>query len=293
MNLRPIHLAMAVGLCIWWGAATPAFAEKGWKLEQAGDYLGPMTCYVGKKSIRIVLGRYGINFCLSSADYKVIGYNDKTKTYFSEDYKVWRERFLASRINDEAESVQDGTAAIANFKVKRYLVQSTHGPRAAGGPTHNGRMYNTEMFISDEIKTPTQFVSLLTALTYLPSNLGFPIKVVRYSPMGARTIAWNTLTSQRAEVTDKFSIPKGYTPVDSELALFVGGMGEMGLAPTAGAVFEHGVHMPSRSSISSAPRWAPGMDTDESDTPIKSGPGAPPPRSTGTQARYGEWAPGF
>jgi hypothetical protein len=293
MHSRPIHLAVALGLCIsWLGTAAPAIADKGWKLEQAGDYLGPMTCYVGKKSIKMVLKRYGINFCLSSTDYKVIGYNDKTKTYFSEDYATWKERFLSSRLDiNKAESVQQGTTTVANIKVKRILVQSVRGGQPARAPIVNGRSYNTEMFVTDDIKTLPQFISLMTALDYLPSNLGFPMKVVRYSPMGTKTVAWNTLSSQRTEIPEKFSIPKGYAPVDNELALFVGGTG-VGIPEGAsvGAAFGQGAHLHKRESIVIAPRWAPGMEGDDDETTLN--PAAQAPRM-GTPSRTSEWAPGF
>jgi hypothetical protein len=210
------------------GLQSAAYAEKGWELTQYSDYLGPASVLVSKSAIKVTAEKYGVSLMSSAPKFQVLGVNDKTRCYYMADYEEWAERF--NKQADEmshSPSKEDGSDIIAGVKTTRYLVRASHG--GVSKPGAGGFAHNTVLYICPEIKTAPKFIVLLATIAYVPSNLGFPLKVLRHRRALSRdsgssdSVIWDTRSMKPAEVPVTFAVPQGYTRVDTEMALFIGG----------------------------------------------------------------------
>lgn len=204
--------------------ALPAHAEQGWKLEQTSDYLGAMTVLASKKAIQVTTQHYDVVFTMTAPTYTVIGWNNKTKTQYTIEYAKWRKRFAAyADAVNTSEKVKAGTEKVGPLTTTRWLLNPMHVKKTTLGPKVAGKTYNTAMYMANDIKLPSEFVLLMVALAHVPTNIpGFPVRIVRYTPLGAVSTMWETTKVTQVQVPDKFQAPKGFRSVDSELALFVG-----------------------------------------------------------------------
>jgi hypothetical protein len=210
------------------GVQSAAYAEKGWELTQYSDYLGPEKVLVSKSAIKVTAEKYGVSLMSSAPKFQVLGVNDRTRCYYLANYDEWAGRFekQAAEVT-HSPSQEDGSEMIAGVRTIRYLVKASHAGSSKAGT--GGFQHNTVLCIYPEIKTAPKFIVLLATIAYVPSNLGFPLKVLRHrrgighETAGDDSVIWDTRSIKPAEVPVTFEIPKGYTRVDTEMALFIGG----------------------------------------------------------------------
>jgi hypothetical protein len=246
-----------------------ASAEKGWQLSQYSDYLGAETVLISKNSIKVTADKYGVSLMASAPKFDVLGINDKTHVYYLAEYDNWAKRFKKQSDDMQKSPFQeDGEVRVANVITKRILVDAEHGGETI--KAEPGRIaHNTVLFVAPDIKTSPKLVGLLSTIAYVPSTLGFPLRVWRYRVGGTRStrvneantsIIWDTRAIKPADVPDSFAIPKGYTRVDTEMALFIGGDSGGALSAAGGDDIDAAPAVRKAAAVDTD-LWAPGCST--------------------------------
>lgn len=251
-------LALVAASLAWLTVAPQdAFAAKGFKLIQNSDYYGEQVTVVTPRFIKVSAPGYGVTLAMNAPDFKVTAVNDQTKTFSVLTYDTWQNQILNMKQRTRhPDCVKRTGGTIAGMKTMEYFVQD--GSRRGQFKKHphmsvGAKTYNTQLFTTDEIKVPTQFLDVFTVAAEMPNNVGFPLRLVKFSPTGKQTVTYNTRRVERTEVAEKFAVPKGYKRATDEMAVFFGDTSEISdlLGQPSG-----GKKLPTKSNVRAG--WYPG-----------------------------------
>lgn len=195
-------------------------AVQGWKIEHNSDFMGPYSVSVDGRSILITIPRHDVQFGMSAPEFQVLGINKKNKTFYTADYKAFSSHLRKGGNLENSSLLKNGSEKIAGQRAQHYFVKSPSW-RPGVGVLVDGKPYDTEMFVSDSIKVPTQFVGLMVSIAECPSKLGYPLRIVCHHKDGKST-ALNTIKILPGSAPPRLAQPKGFRKVDSEIALFAG-----------------------------------------------------------------------
>jgi hypothetical protein len=195
--------------------------EPGWGLALKSPHLGMLYLYVTTQGFALVYPKTGAKFVMHAPNWKVVMYNDKTKTYYvesMEDLKQYGKSKTAQELKTHAKlnSTRKGqTLPIAQAKATQYFINasSNSGPK------------QVEAWITNDIHPPDQLGLLLGKLFDVDTSnfpKGLPLKVKIADDSGKKDTLYETLKIEPQVIKSaSFTYPATYKHVNSELEVAV------------------------------------------------------------------------
>jgi hypothetical protein len=217
---RLLTVALACGLLC--APIQPAQAdEQGWGLALKSPHLGMLYLYVTTQGFALVYPKTGAKFVMHAPNWKVVMYNDKTKTYYvesMEDLKQYGKGKTAQELKTHAKlnSTRKGVVGkIADKNAIQYFINasSNSGPK------------QVEAWITNDIHPPDQLGLLLGKLFDVDTSnfpKGLPLKVKIADDSGKKDTLYETLKIDPQVIKSaSFTYPANYKHVNSELEVAV------------------------------------------------------------------------
>lgn len=198
-----------------------AGTEAGWGLLLKSPHLGTLYLYVTAQGFALVYPKTGAKFVMHSPNWKVVMYNDKTRTYYVEsleDLKQYGKGKTAQELKQHARlsgTKRGALGPIAGARATQYFINasSNSGPK------------QVEAWITNDIHPPQQLGMLLGKLFDVDtSNFpeGLPLRVKIADDSGKKDLLFETLKIDQQQInTASFSYPPAYKHVNSELEVAV------------------------------------------------------------------------
>jgi hypothetical protein len=218
-------MAASLSCGVFLSPLQPSLAdEQGWGLMLKSPHLGILYVYLTDNGFAIVYPKTGAKFVTHAPDWRVVMYNDSTKTYYVESWDEVKQYGKANKTKRQLSeaarkaasgSRKGGTAMIAGQPATQYFVStvSAEGQKQA------------EAWITESIKPPLQLKQLLgkffqTDMQSFPE--GMPLKVKIADDAGKKDTYFETLKAEKQVIRSaSFSYPPTYKRVDNELAVCV------------------------------------------------------------------------
>lgn len=277
INVRAILLSLLLLPTV---VGTPALATKGVRLKQTSDFLGQQVTSISPKSIRIESEKYGLKLQVSKPDFELKGINVNNHLYTKLGYAEARRQFLGHKgqnLHGGQYMVKRGRTKIAGFDADEWWV---FHPTMSKSPDFNfeGRNYNVKYWVTRQIKAPPQMFALLVDSLKMPTDLGFPLKMIQFS-QGRSYVTFNTSSVEICDVPDDLIVPPEYKKAREFMALLVSGLdSDLGLGG------DDSIDASSKDKIA-GPGWVPGMKHAGAAYAAQAGGTTPKPVSSG-------WFPG-
>lgn len=190
--------ALAFCVAVVTAGAPPAFATRGWVLEQrspAGRQVVSL-CADGMQ----VAGE-SLTFSMTAPAYDAKFWNTSTKRTMQIPYKEWQERYVSHKNRQPQLTKED--EKVAGLKCAVYVVPNPKNPNKF-----------QKIWTSKEINLPSKFSNMMLSWLKLPEELGVPVRVYtfRYGKLWQKEL--DTVESKKSDIAmTAFKVPAGYTKV--------------------------------------------------------------------------------
>ncbi len=178
--------------------ASPAFAAKGWTLEQRSP-AGRQVVSLCSEGMRV--GGENLTFSMTVPTYEARFWNVRTKRFIQIPYKEWRERYVSDK--NRKPQLTGEEEKVGGLKCSVYYVPNHKNPRKA-----------QRIWVSKEIVLPDKFSNMMLSWLRLPENLGVPVRVYSYKDGKLWQKELDTVEYKKNEIPKSaFAVPAGFSKV--------------------------------------------------------------------------------
>ena len=204
-------------------STVPAFAIKGWRLQQTSDFYGDQVAYISPEVIVIETKKLGIKLFMTAPDYHITGINYGSKSYARLSQAECKSELLLSNHAQSFVHKKFGKDTVAGVATDKYVLENKERPsvkKSVPASTIGGKTYNTVFWVAPQIKVPMKLADMMMSMMQLPHGLGLPMRMMQYSGKGTEIITLDTRKVEKVTFpADLLTIPKGYTKVKDEMTL--------------------------------------------------------------------------
>jgi len=204
-----------------------ASGDKGWIIRQKSPFLGANVWYITERHVKSASSIFTLIVDLET--YRAIMYSIKSGKYIEmsvEDAAARCGAFRRAKSYYFKEMKLKKDVTVAGLKGKEYVRE---GLKKKGDRFIADQIYEDKIDVTDEIKFPPRVVNLLSRVTLIPHEKGFPTRAERTGYLKGRPqnrseafAMLDTLYARRSVIPDsEFKVPRGLTETTSELELLM------------------------------------------------------------------------
>lgn len=209
------------------GALPSLGGGKGCILHQTGQFTGEQTIYITPDAAKVVNELIGVTYIVKNGGKEIAVFSDKKKLCLMTSFdKLHEEHLKRKKMVDEIQAAsgekdspyeKGKTENIAGLNATEYFSVE---PARDG----EGKGTRSEIWITDDIKTPENLTKLQSTKSKgLPSR-GIPLRMVIDTGDGEPVKSLDTVKVERdVDIpASTFDFPKGYTAAASEMEVATG-----------------------------------------------------------------------
>lgn len=194
---------------------------KGLRLNMDSDFYGRTKVNVSQDGIRIDSEKLGVSIISRPPEWKVFAFNPGAKTYYESTMDKWKQKITQSMSGRH--QLKRTVKKLGSFKVAGITTTKYHmDEMTQGGPNSRKRRGAIDVYVSKSLLVPKQAGQIIAGISDLPSDLGLPLRIVRFNRENVSNSMLDTVKSQEMVIPKAmFMPPKGLRRVTSEVALIM------------------------------------------------------------------------
>lgn len=178
----------------------------GWIFDIRSDRGGHQTLYISDRGVRFKYKTF--TAVLKSPQFDATIFSDTTRKYTTIPYELWRKRYGSRNRRLFKPVNKKGKVAGLNARVFQ-------------SPTHN-RGELKEFWMTGDLKVPEQLTLFVSEILDVPPSSGLPLRILLLRRGQVPIVNWDVVSCKRQVIgDDKFTVPRGFKKVSSEMELFM------------------------------------------------------------------------